>query len=164
MGDLYFIHPLCLSRGIECSAGSIFGGFFNYLDTCNKAEVIDSGKASGCINNFYGNASQGLHLSGQNPYLSHRLNMLADKKLQPLVDINQEGDRVDYDVVGKCQPPAAGHDNTNHLLQETTMDSIFEQLQCQRASRVASPLLPSIYKRAAKDPAQILCELLNAPN
>ncbi|GAB4829135.1 hypothetical protein Ancab_018799 [Ancistrocladus abbreviatus] len=142
-------------RNIECPTGSILGGYFGYLDTCNRAEVLVSGKGSGCINDFCGKASQEMEIDGQNPCLSYNLNMLGDKKLQWSVHMNQQGNSLDCGV-GNWQPPPAGHDNANHVLDEVSMDSIFELLQCQKASRVPSPLVPAIYKRVVKDPTHIV--------
>ncbi|GAB2280260.1 hypothetical protein Dimus_014902 [Dionaea muscipula] len=154
-----------LPKDIECSgSSSIFGEYFpdGGSSSSTKPELTQSGQVSN-LKGFSGNACPGQLVVGQSQNLLNNSNMLADSTSQALLSMNEQGSGSQYNIAGQCQSPVA-HFYSNRLLQETSADSLFaELLHFQRLSGVPSALLQPSYKRAAKDPSQILFELLNCP-
>ena len=108
-------------RDMECSADASIPGYSGYYSTGKQTEIGNSGQVDeqgqegSALNQLSGNSNLRLQLSEQYLYSPFgNLNLPDEKKLKPEMEMNLQGNPVDYQVNGNFEIPAPIYDNRQH--------------------------------------------------
>ncbi|XP_034711120.1 agamous-like MADS-box protein AGL65 isoform X1 [Vitis riparia] len=108
-------------RDMECSADASIPGYSGYYSTGKQTEIGNSGQVDeqgqegAALNQLGGNSNLRLQLSEQYLYSPFgNLNLPDEKKLKPEMEMNLQGNPVDYQVNGNFEIPAPIYDNRQH--------------------------------------------------
>nr|CAN79983.1 hypothetical protein VITISV_038034 [Vitis vinifera] len=108
-------------RDMECSADASIPGYSGYYSTGKQTEIGNSGQVDeqgqegSALNQLSGNSNLRLQLSEQYLYSPFgNMNLPDEKKLKPEMEMNLQGNPVDYQVNGNFEIPAPIYDNRQH--------------------------------------------------
>ncbi|XP_077213218.1 agamous-like MADS-box protein AGL65 [Tasmannia lanceolata] len=108
-------------RDIGCSSSASIPSYSSYFSTGKQTEINRSGQE--VFNEVSPNACLGLQLGGQYPYQSLNLNLLGEKKLKEVTEMNLQESAVDYQVIG-FEPPRPGYDTSRRNWASTSGPSV----------------------------------------
>ncbi|CAN1187810.1 Agamous-like MADS-box protein AGL30 [Linum perenne] len=131
---------LLSNRDVECSASSSYGSYSGYYATGKVSDLSnsrqESGMSGGILNEFNGNSSLRMQLTGQYPYMPYNLNLLNDVKFQPAAEMRLQESPVDFHVNGSsfevpkpgyCTTPGSWASTSGHCAATMFDDQLFSQ-------------------------------------
>lgn len=107
-------------RDMECGADASIPGYSGYYNTCkqeigNSGQGDDQGQEGAALNQLSGTSNLRLQLSEQYLYSPYaNLNLPDEKKLKTEMEMNLQGNPVDYQVNANFEIPAPIYDNRQH--------------------------------------------------
>ncbi|RVW12033.1 Agamous-like MADS-box protein AGL65 [Vitis vinifera] len=115
------LNRIRVHKDMECSADASIPGYSGYYSTGKQTEIGNSGQVDeqgqegSALNQLSGNSNLRLQLSEQYLYSPFgNLNLPDEKKLKPEMEMNLQGNPVDYQVNGNFEIPAPIYDNRQH--------------------------------------------------